>query len=211
MVQDFGLVIDWETSGLPDQAVPWRTYLEGPQGIEIGAILVRLPEFEPVDEFTSRVQFLGTAHGLARGLPLYENLTWDVKAERVHGITPANLLDAPHPSIISEQLINWIKVNGATEQPLMLCGHNPSFDQYYTRQLLFIGGKERQIRLHHRMVDSFTLGYLLYGSKSSDDLFRRISSVSRKIHSAIEDARLTLDALRTIYALCRRVVNTETL
>lgn len=207
MKHDFGLVVDWETSGLPDDRVPMRTYLEGPQGVEIGAILVNLPEFRPVAEYESRVRFLGTVDGITYGGPTHEALSWSADAERIHGISVSDTQMAPIPVRVAEDLVEFIKTNTGfgdlNKHRIMLCGHNPSFDAYFTRQLLFLGGKERSVQFHHRMVDTFSLGYVTYGVTSSDDLFWKISRVNRKIHSAIKDARLTLQALRNIYELCR--------
>jgi hypothetical protein len=205
--QDIGLVVDWETSGIRDQEVPWLNYLEGPQGIEIGAILVYLPTFEPIAEFVSRVCFLGIANGVSWGGPRYERLTWSTEAERIHGMTPAGLADEASPLLVAEKFVKFIKKNARIDdpqkRPIMLCGHNPSGDAYYTRQLLYLGGVERKVRFHHRMMDSFTLGYLLLGAKSSNELFEKTSGTKRGIHSALEDARLTLQAFRNIYQLCR--------
>ena len=207
MKQDFGLVVDWETTGLLDQEVPWLNYLEGPQGIDIGAILVSLPRFEPIAEFTSRVCFLGTANGISHGGPRYEKLTWSLEAERIHGLSVSALKSEPAPSDVADRFVKFIKSNAGIDdpnkQPIMICGHNPTGDAYCTRQLLYLGGMERKIRFHHRMLDSFSLGYLVYGTKSSDELFEHTSGIKREIHSAIEDARLTLHAFQKIYGVCR--------
>lgn len=205
MKQDIGLVIDWETTGLRNQEVPWLNYLEGPQGIEIGAILVSLPDFQPISEFHSRVFFLGTHNGISYNGPAYEKLTWSSDAEKIHGITLPALSHESPPFNVADKFVKFVNTHVAdtSKQPIMICGHNPAGDAYFTRQMLFLGGMERKIRFHHRMLDSFTLGYLLLGAKSSDELFERTSSVKRNIHSAIEDARLTLHAFQTIYEVCR--------
>jgi len=207
MKQEFGLIVDWETSGLLEDRVPTRTFLEGPQGIEIGAILVRLPEFNPVAEFQSKVRFLGMDQGISYGGPIHQALTWSTDAERVHGVKIADTRNSPIPSHVADSLIEFIKTHTRYDDlntnRIMLCGHNPSFDAYFTRQLLFLGGKERSIRMHHRMIDTFSLGYVMYGIKSSNELFKKISSTSREIHTAIADARLTLEALRHMYNSCR--------
>lgn len=200
--QEFGIVIDWETSGLRPHETPWRAYLEGPQGIELGVVLVKLPHFEPIAEFSSRVKFLGVHNGISYGGALYENLTWSDDAQKVHRISVNELTTAPMPSTVARDFINFVRTNtGITElmkHPLMICGHNPSGDAYSLRQLLFLGGAEREIRFHHRMIDSFTAGYLTLGTKSSNELFERVSNVVRDGHNALQDAQLTLDALRSI-------------
>jgi hypothetical protein len=207
MKQKFGLVIDWETSGLLDHRVPYRAYLEGPQGIEIGATLVYLPEFETIAEFSSRMRFLGTHKEISYGGHLHYDLTWDEDAERIHGMTPSDLLKEPWPSDVAASFVNFVKSNAQIDDPnkvpIMFCGHNPGGDLYCTRQLLFLGGMENALRFHHRQIDSFSLGYFVYGTKSSNELFELTSGVKREIHSALEDSRLTTTALRTIYKLCQ--------
>jgi hypothetical protein len=205
--RDIGIVVDWETTGLRDHKTPYLTYLEGTQGIEIGATLVYLPEFEPIAEFTSRVRFLGMHDGIAYGGPRYEKLTWSTDAERIHGIKIADLMKEQHPSAVAQNFVNFVKNNAKIDDPhktpVMFCGHNPDGDFYYTQQLLYLGGVETGLRFHHRMIDSFSLGYFVYGTKSSNELFERVSGVKREIHTAIEDSRLTTAALRTIYKICQ--------
>lgn len=200
-----GVVIDWETTGLRDPKSPSVNFLEGPQGIEIGATLVYLPEVEIISEFSSRVRFLGSHKGIEYGP--YAGLTWSEDAEKIHGIKPMDLAKEPLPLVVAEAFTTWIRTGGNIDDPqktpVMICGHNPGGDEYFTRQLLFFGGEENGIRFHHRMIDSFSLGYFVLGVKSSDELFERVSGVQRKIHTAMEDSRLTTQALRTIYKLCQ--------
>ncbi len=209
MKREIGVVIDWETTGLRDYKVPYRTYLEGPQGIEIGATLVYLPEIETIAEFHSRVRFLGTHNDISYGGHLHYNLTWSEDAEFIHGIKPGDLIKESWPSEVALAFINFVKQNANIDDPhktpIMFCGHNPSEDNYYTRQLLFLGGAENQLRFHHRQIDSFSLGYFVLGTKSSNELFERTSGIKRKKHTALEDSRLTTAALRTIYLLCQGI------
>jgi DNA polymerase III epsilon subunit-like protein len=205
--KNYGLVVDWETTGLRQHETPSRSYLEGPQGIEIGAVLVELPNFEPIGEFSSRVKFLGQAHGISYSGPIYESLTWSDEAQRVHGISPNDLIDAPSPNEVADCLIKFIlntaHIEDPHKQPIMICGHNPAGDAYCVRQLLFLGGEETKLRFHHRMIDSFTLGYMLLGTKSSNELFEMVSGVVRGTHNALEDARLTLAAFQHLYQICQ--------
>lgn len=209
MRQEFGLVIDWETTGLRPHDTPWRAYLEGPQGIEIGVVLTTLPDVTPIGEFVSRVRFLGSAHGISYGGPRYENLTWSDEAQGVHGIAANDLIREPTPAEVSEKLIRFILdttgIKDAQKHPLMICGHNPAGDAYSLRQLLFLGLCEQKLRFHHRMIDSFTLGYALLGAKNSNDLFEAVSGVVRGTHNALQDARLTQVALHHMFGMCKKL------
>ncbi len=206
-LKKLGLVIDWESSGLLNKLVPYRTYLEGPQGIEIGVVMVHLPEVETIAEFSSRVRFLGTHNNISYGGHHYRDLTWSEKAERVHNIKPGDLIKESLPSEVAVNFVNFVKANAKIDDPqktpIMICGHNPCDDYYYTRQLLYFGGMENGLRFHHRQIDTFSLGYFLFGTKSSNELFERTSGIKRTIHTALEDSRLTTAALRTIYEVCQ--------
>jgi DNA polymerase III epsilon subunit-like protein len=208
----YGLVVDWETSGLRQHESPWRTYLEGPQGIEIGAVLVELPDFTPIAEYVSRVRFLGTAHGIQYGGPHTELLTWSDEAETIHGISLNDLMGAPTPTQVADELVRFVLghagIDDAQKQPIMICGHNPAGDAYCVRQLLFLGLAESKLRFHHRMLDSFSLGYMLLGTKSSNELFKRVSDVVRGTHNALEDARLTLAAFQLMRTMTKELTNT---
>lgn len=205
--RDIGVVIDWETSGLLDPKASYRNFWEGPQGIEIGATLVYLPEAETIAEYTSRVRFLGAHSGRIYGPPSYEKLTWAETAQEIHGITLTELSEAPPPMEVARQFVSFVRTNAKIDDPqkvpIMICGHNPEGDAYYTRQLLFFGQVENELRFHYRMIDTFSLGYFVLGAKSSNELFERVSNVVRKNHSAMEDSMLTTEALRTIYKMCR--------
>jgi hypothetical protein len=205
--KDFGIVIDWETTGIRQHETPWRTYLEGPQGIELGAIAVKLPEFEPLGEFSARIRFLGSRNGIAYGGPEHEQLTWSDEAQAVHGISVTELAKALTPVEAAGNFLRFAhSVTGIADfhkHPVMICGHNPASDAYYLRQLLFLGGVERKIRFHARMLDSFTIGYMLLGTKSSTELFKHISGVVRTTHNALQDAQLTLNAFRQLNSVCR--------
>lgn len=205
--RDIGLVIDWETSGLREVKVPYLAYLEGPQGIEIGATLVWLPEVEEIGTFTRRIRFIGSHRGIQYGADAYKNLTWSEDAEQIHGMKTTDLLKESSPAVVAEEFVSWVKTNtGITDPyktPIMFCGHNPEGDMYMTRQLLFLAGLENHLRFHHRMLDTFSLGYLVLGTKSSSELFYRVSGVKRNFHSAMQDSMLTTHALRTIYKICQ--------
>lgn len=198
-----GVVIDWETSGLLDDRVPSMSYLEGPQGIEIGAAVVDLDTWDELATFHRRIRFMGTHLGQRRGGPLYEKLTWSVGAERIHGITISALANEAPPATVGDEFLSFIRANTLSGEPVLLIGYNPSFDAYFVKQLLFFTGRLDEFRLLHRMVDVFTAGFLAYGCFNSDELFQLVNAERRNFHSAVEDVRLTISAMRSIIARTR--------
>jgi DNA polymerase III epsilon subunit-like protein len=187
------LVGDWETSGLPPDE---PRFDEGPQGIQMGFCVVEDPyeKWEIVDEFRADVQWLGPTQ-TTQGL--HPDLVWSSEAERIHGITQASLLTKPHPQMIAQGLVPMLKRHWPGEK-IILGGHNPGFDMYFTKQFLWFAGASREVRLDHRMLDSSTLGFFTLGISNSDDLFLATSGSRRGKHDALEDARLTVGAFREL-------------
>lgn len=187
------LVIDWETTGIRDDSAPFVNFLEGPQGIEIGAVVLDLNTLTTGEEFNRHCRFLGTHKGIQYDQDRFSALTWSEKAETIHGMKiEALAVEAAHPNQVGREFAEYVRRNFGDNR-VMMAGHNPVGDRYFTKQLLYIA--DQDIRFHHRMLDTFTGGYLLWGAESSDELFSIVSDIRRKNHSAIQDARLTAKAL----------------
>lgn len=195
------LVTDWETTGLRDELVPFHNYVEGPQGIEVGAVVVNLSDWQPIASYTSRIRFLGYHAGVRYGA--YERLTWSEQAQKIHGLSPGDLETAPTPAEVAEEFLRFLKKH-FSDDPILFCAHNPQGDRYYTNQLMFFGGVQGNVRFHHRMLDSFTAGMLAFGAESSDQLFSLTSDIEREQHSALEDAMLCARAMRAAVNRMRR-------
>jgi DNA polymerase III epsilon subunit-like protein len=193
MNQSRVLVVDWETTGIRDETKMTQMYVDGPQGIEIGAVVVE--DWVEVGAFWSRVRFLGTHNGVSYGPPNLSSLAWAEKARNVHGIPIEDAIRAPHPRSVAEEFVGFLKKHFDLTKPIMFCAHNPMGDRYYTRQLIVLGGVEEKVVFHYRMYDSYTMGALVFGSKGSDDLFRATSGVVRGNHNALDDARFAAKAM----------------
>jgi DNA polymerase III epsilon subunit-like protein len=185
-------VSDWETTGLRSTNKPFTTFVEGPQGIEVGTVILDLDTLEVIDQFSTRVRFLGKSGNIVYGP--YTGLTWSEQAYRVHGINLGDLFQAPTPAQAAMDYANFLQKHFGTD-PVFLAAHNPAGDMYFTQQLMFLGGVEH-IKFHHRTLDSFTLGYAAFGAESSDELFERTSGVVRGKHGALQDAELCAEAIR---------------
>ena len=104
------LVIDFETSGLPQ---------EGAQPVEMGAVILDKKNLTPLDEFQIFVQ-----HDP-------ERFTWSQVAEDLHGITREALQESGLPlsdawGAFLDWLSRWIDLDAQGE--VMLAGHNVHFD-----------------------------------------------------------------------------------
>ncbi len=174
------LVLDWEASGLPKE-FGTQIWNKGPQGIELGAILVEdlTGECRSEWEFVSRVRFVQRD---------YSGLNWDPQAERIHGITINDLIQAPTPATVCTNFNYFLKQSYAPKEPILLCGQNPMYDRYYLYQLYMLAQMEPP-RLHSRMIDTFSLGIAIWGDQTGDEVFERATGKKRTTHTSLGDAR----------------------
>lgn len=198
------LALDWETSGLRDAKNSYSTYVQGPQGIEIGAVVLHPETYEPVDEYTSRMRFLGSHQGIEYGE--YPGLTWSEDAERIHGLALMDLIREPHPRMVAQEFGTFLRKHYAPDERITIVGHNPELDRYHLQQALYYGGLLSDFKIDHRMIDTHTLGFMLYGCNGSEELFFRITGQRRTVHRALWDAHATGAVLRD----ARRKINEST-
>jgi DNA polymerase III epsilon subunit-like protein len=195
---DFGLCIDWETSGATwggDSTKEW-------QGIAFGAVVFNTKTFEPVEKLYREVKFDAKKYG------------WSMDAQRIHGITQehleANGIDAADAAAdLAEMILKYF----GTEK-VMFLGHNPEFDRRFTNQLLMNLNIEFSIEkspnevdgwipIHHVMLDTSAAGFITMGLYKSDLLFDAMGLEERKEHNALTDALYTLETCARIKMLVK--------
>lgn len=194
--REFGLCIDWETSGSTWGGDSTREY----QGLSFGAIVFDLSDFSTVQELYTEIQFDSSKY------------KWSTEAEHIHGLSRQHLADAgvsqQDAAIALAELI--LKYWGPSSK-VMLLGHNTTFDLRFTNQLLnsidieFSIEKCTQfdswIQVHHVLLDTSSAGFISFGISKSNALFKHVGFVDRAEHNALEDARLTLNTAACIRAL----------
>lgn len=192
---EFGLCIDWETSGAVFGGDSSREH----QGITFGAIVFRTKDFTPVEKMYREIQFDASKY------------KWTEGAQKIHGLTQDYLLEngvtQEEAAIDLAALI--LKYFG--DGKVMFLGHNPEFDRRFTNQLMNVieieFSVEKQttfnswIQLHHVMLDTSALGFITLGLFKSDLLFEKIGFEARADHNALADAEMTLDTCAAIQAL----------
>ena len=194
------LIIDWETTGIPNERIETQSYFSGPQGIQIGAVVVDNIEstWDIVDTFKSDVRYLGPYPPdlrAKRPTPVLAErpfLTWDNKAYEIHGLSLEYLISAPHPEEVGENFFDWLKAHFGISR-IQVGGHVPCFDRHFMMQLFYLSGllHRRDLNFGYRMLDSSTIGYFLWGTSDSRELFEKILNTSEGMHDALEDAILT--------------------
>lgn len=183
-IPQFGLAIDWETSGysLPN-------YADCHQGISFGAIIFDVKTLDVVEELYREIKFD----------PKYE---WSAKAESIHGLSRSYL--AEHGSSQEEaavDLANLVVKYIGTDDVLLL-GHRVLFDRAFTQQLTKSIGVD--FSYNPTVFDSCALGTLLLEATYSDEIFKIVGLPVRGKHNALEDIQYTLESikhLKNLFAL----------
>lgn len=194
----FGLCIDWETTGAVWGGDSSKEY----QGIQLGAIVFSTADFKPVETLKLNIKYEGTKY------------KWSPQAEAIHGLTQDYLeLTGITQEEAAIELGTLITKYWAGDSKVMFLGHNPGFDQRFTNQLMQTIGiefsterataSEGWIQLHHVMLDTSALGFVTLGLFKSDLLFEKIGFEDRAEHDALQDALQTLETC----AVIREVVN----
>lgn len=193
---NYGLCIDWETSGARFGDDSSKYY----QGIQFGAIVFNAKTFEPIEKLRLCVKFNDKK---------YE---WTDTAEKIHGISreflEENGVTQEEAAMALAELI--LKYWGPDTKVLFL-GHNPEFDRRFTNQLLNQIGIEfsvepsgkfdSRIEVFHVVLDTSALGFITLGLYKSDLLFQRIGFEDRGSHDAMQDAEQTLETCKVIRQL----------
>jgi DNA polymerase III epsilon subunit-like protein len=192
---DFGLVIDWETSGATWGGDSSKDY----QGLSFGAIVFNALTFEPVESLYVEIK-------------LNPKWKWSAEAEAIHGLSQEYL----EKNGISQEdaaikLAELIMKYWGPDGKVMFMGHNAEFDRRFTNQLLnqieieFSVEKQTQftswIQLHHVILDTSPIGFVTMGLFKSDLLFEKMGFEQRGKHNALQDAEQTLATARGIRGL----------
>ena len=198
----YGLCLDWETSGADFGKDSSLTY----QGISFGAIVFNTSDFTPVEELYLEIKFDDS------------KWKWSDGAEKIHGLS-RDYLEA---SGISQQdaavaLAELILKYWGPDSKVMFLGHNPEFDIRFTNQLLnqieieFSVEKKTAftswIQLHHVVLDTSGLGFITLGLFKSDLLFEKIGFPERGSHNALQDAKQTLQTCEVMRAIVKPIVD----
>lgn len=180
------LALDCETTGLhfnqdnPATGTGKNGYF---QTVSWGLIVVNAVTFETIEELYIEIQWDGQS-------------IWNTKAEAVHGLSKSYLKEnGVTRSEAVESIANLIINHWGVDSPVHILGHNPQFDLAFLRADLRSEGLE--IKFGSKMVDTNSIGFAVYGTHNSDDLFDMVGLPNRGDHNALVDARNALQVLKT--------------
>lgn len=181
------LAMDCETSGLfTRHPTPSNRTVDGVnqryQAVAWGMIVLDT-KFNELDRLYTEIQWDGTA-------------LWSAGAEKVHGLSKAYLSEnAPTFEEAYAEIGNFIlKWFGGT--PIVTLGHNNiTFDLDFLRNDFEQLGI--QLPFGNRHLDSNTLGFTLFDTYTSDQLFTAIGQTDRVGgHNALDDIERTVEVFR---------------
>jgi hypothetical protein len=194
---EFGLCIDWETSGSVWGGDSSKEY----QGLTFGAIIFRTADFSPIEKIYREIKF-------------NTKYKWSAEAEGIHGKTREHLeAHGVSQQDAATDLLEFITKVWPPTEKIMFLGHNPLFDIRFTNQLLNSVGFEFSVEqenkdlihipLHHVVLDTSALGFITLGFFKSDLLFNMIGGDEwkREKHNALNDAEMTLETCKVIKQL----------
>ena len=196
----FGLCIDWETTGAKFGGDSSRDH----QGIQFGAIIFRTDTLEEVEHLKCLIKFKA------------DKYVWTEGAQKIHGLTQEYLeQNGVTQEDAAEQLLGLLVKYFPAGVKVMVLGHNAEFDISFTNQLLRsvgvafavkwgeVEGADVVIPVHHVLLDTSSTGFITFGIFKSDALFQQIGFPPRQDHDALEDARMTLETAKVIRGLCQ--------
>lgn len=198
---DFGLCLDWETSGATwggDSSIDY-------QGISFGAVVFSTKTFEPVETLHVIVKFNA------------DKYKWTEQAENIHGMSQEFLAENGISQEDAAAALLELIAKYFPGTKVMFMGHNNEFDRRFTNQLFNTIGVEftkeasgkfdTVVELHHVIIDTAAVGFVSMGLFKSDLLFEAVGLAERGKHNALEDALMTLETCRRIRMLVDTALN----
>lgn len=188
---DYFLAIDCETSGMSfgtdDPSINTKTG-QVYQSVSWGLVVVDATTLKTVEELYIEIKWDGESE-------------WDKHAEKVHGLSLAYLEEN---GMTSEEAVvaiaGLILKYWGPDVPVCLAGHNvQTFDMFFLKRLLRSQGIE--IKFGNRHIDTNSIGFSVYQTYNSDDLFDVVGCVKRDKHNALDDARNVVRVIRVTRSL----------
>lgn len=193
---DYILAVDLETSGMffgvdnpcydPETG---RQY----QIVSIGLVVANADTLKPVEELYLEIKWDGVS-------------LWDNKAQSIHGLSldylEKNGMDEEEAVV---EICNLILKYWGPEGYVSLLGQNvATFDLWFLKHLL--KKYDLNVKFSRRHVDSFSLGFGALNTYTSDQLFEAVGLPVRQYHNALDDAKSSLKAARTIRLIVQQAL-----
>lgn len=128
-------------------------------------------------------------------------------AEKVHGLTKEYLDQHGNTEEEAIELIgSMILRHWAPDQAITLFGHNVgTFDLYFLYDLFHRHGLE--LKFSSRCIDSFSIGFALFETFNSNELFEITGCQEREHHNAMDDILMTIHSIKMAKKLFNMALN----
>jgi len=198
---DYLLAIDCETTGLNyDNNDPSI----GHQAVSWGIIVANAKTLKPIEELYVEIKWNDESKAFRKADPSFGKA-----AEKIHGLTydylEENGITEEEAVIAIASLI--MKYWGPTVSVRTL-GHNVhTFDMPFLRSLFHRLGVD--IRFGNRHYDTNSIGFVLFETFNSDDLFKEVGFEERGEHNALDDAKMALESARVSRIIFKKALKEE--
>jgi len=196
------LTIDCETTGLNFET---DDPSDGQQTVSWGVIVADATTLKPVEDLYVEIKWNEESIRKRE-----EDPSFGKKAEKIHGLTQDYL---EQNGVTEEEAVTQIanlilKYWGPTVSVRTL-GHNVhTFDMPFLRSMFRRVGIE--LKFGNRHYDTNSLGFMVYETFNSDDLFSIIGFDERGQHNALEDAHMALKSARVTRKLFKGMFEGDT-
>lgn len=179
------LALDCETSGLAfncdDPSYDPKTG-ETFQSVSWGLAVVDADTLDVIEKLYLEIKWDGKS-------------TWSPRAEGVHGLSKEYLAEHGMESWEAVEAIGNLIINHwGPDSPVCIAGHNPNFDLCFLKRLMRSEGIE--IKFGNKMIDTNSIGFAVYRTHNSDDLFETVGIPVRGDHNALADALAVVKVLK---------------
>lgn len=194
----FVLGIDFETTGLKFDSMDSS---EGHQILSCGIIVADAKTFKPIEELYLEIKW----NDEMKAKRLVDS-SFGKYAEKIHGLTMEYLEEN---GVEEQQAVQYIgtlilKYFGPTSSVRCL-GHNVHLFDY--RFLISLFKKyDIDLPMANRHIDTSTIGNVLLGAYTSDQLFETLGFEQRDKHDALDDVKMSLKACEIISKLWKEKV-----
>lgn len=179
------LALDCETTGLAyncdDPSYNPKTK-ETFQAVSFGLVVVDAQTLKAIDKLYVEIKW-------------DKKSVWNTKAEEIHGLSKSYLDQNGLTSEEAAEAIGNLIINHwGPSSPICIAGHNPNFDLSFLRSLMRSVGIE--LRFGSKMIDTNSIGFAVFGTHNSDDLFEMVGVPTRQRHNALDDAEAVVQVIR---------------
>jgi len=131
------------------------------------------------------------------------NTIWTREAENIHGLSKDYLEEHGKTNEEAAEEIGTFLFETFSTDAIPIAGHRiPGFDFWFLKRFFEDNDIPFKIRQNF-FLDLFPIGAVVLNAFSSNEIFDALGFPPRQKHNALEDARMTLEAMKMINSLLR--------